>query len=128
MKTAAGAGVAVPQGRRALLYCDATNVGAVYSPPQQGGLSKRVADGSDVALTAAEAACRILELTGTLAANIKVIVPTSDGREYVVFNNTSGAFTLTVKTAAGTGVGVGQGKRAIVYGDAANVVRATADV
>jgi len=45
-----------------------------------------------------------------------------------VFNNTTGAFTVAVKTAAGTGVVVPPGQRAVVYCDGTNVLRATADV
>ena len=45
-----------------------------------------------------------------------------------VFCNNSGAFTTTFKTAAGSGVVVAQGKRAILLADGTNVVRITADV
>jgi hypothetical protein len=46
----------------------------------------------------------------------------------MIFNNTTGAYTVTVKTSAGTGIVVGQGKRAILLADGTNVVRITADV
>jgi hypothetical protein len=62
--------------------------------------------------------------TGTLTGNRDVIVPASV-QQYWVDNATSGAFTLTVKTAAGTGVEVVQGQQAILYCDGTNVVRAT---
>jgi hypothetical protein len=41
-----------------------------------------------------------------------------------VTNATTGAFTLTVKTAAGTGVAVTQGSASILYCDGTNVVAA----
>lgn len=88
-----------------------------------GRLSKSVAGSSDVTLTAAEARNEILELIGAITANINVIVPTV-AAEWTVFNNTSGAFTLTVKTSAGTGIALKQGKRAILYGDGTNIVSA----
>jgi len=89
--------------------------------------AKSVAGGTDVTLTATEAKVTILEFSGVLTANINVIVPTSVW-QWTVFNNTSGAFTLTIKTSGGTGIAIGQGKRAIVYCDGTNVVRATSDV
>lgn len=92
-----------------------------------GRLSKSVAGGSNVTLTAAEACNEILELTGALTANINVIVPTVVW-QWTVLNNTTGSFTLTVKTAAGTGVTVKQGRRAILYGDGTNVLGALSNV
>jgi len=44
-----------------------------------------------------------------------------------VFCNNSGAFTTTFKTAAGAGVVVAQGKRAMLVADGTNVVRVTPD-
>lgn len=85
-----------------------------------GRLSKSVAGSSDVTLTETEARNKILEFTGALTGNINVIVP-SKNRTYVVYNNTSGAFTLTVKTAAGTGVAVTQTNRVLLYCDATNI-------
>jgi hypothetical protein len=95
---------------------------------QWGRVSKSVAGAVDVVLTQNEYENRILELTGAITASINVIVPLSDGRDWVVFNNSTGAFTVTIKGATGTGIVVGTGKRAIVYTDGTNVVRATADV
>lgn len=97
------------------------------NPRRTGRLSKSVAGGANVTLTAAEARNEILELTGALTANINVIVPTV-ADQWVVYNNTTGAFTLTVKTAAGTGIAVQQGKRAILYGDETNVVSGVENV
>ena len=92
-----------------------------------GVLSKSVAGGVNVTLTAVEAGNGILVFTGALTASISVIVPTAPTRPWVVFNNTTGAFTLTVKTASGTGVLVPQGKREIVYCDGTNVASAFTD-
>lgn len=81
---------------------------------------------ADVTLTAAQARGRYLAITGALTADRSVIVPNNG--EWIVYNNTSGAFNLTIKTSAGTGVIVTQGMRATVYADGTNVVRITADV
>lgn len=86
-----------------------------------GVLSKSVAGGSNVSLTAVEAGYATLIFTGTLTANINVIVPPAAGR-WIVRNATSGAFSLTVKTSAGTGVLIPQGKSIEVYCDGTNVV------
>ena len=91
-----------------------------------GRLAKSVAGNQNVTLTSTEARNRTLHFTGALTGNINVIVPTKE-REWVIYNATSGAYTLTIKTAAGTGLAVGQGKRAILQADSTNVVRVTAD-
>lgn len=87
----------------------------------QTRLVKSVAGSSDVTLTTTEAGNIIQSYTGLLTGNINVIVPTTVAI-YFPFNNTTGAFTVTVKTAAGTGVQVTQGARTIVYCDGTNVV------
>lgn len=61
--------------------------------------------------------------TGVLTGNRTVIVPTTV-QQYWVSNSTTGAFDLTIKTAAGTGVVIGQTQRRILYCDGVNVVRA----
>ena len=90
-------------------------------------LVKSVAGGTDVTLTAREARSRIVELTGLLTASINLIVPAKI-KDWIIYNNTTGAFTLTVKPSAGAGIVVGQTKRASLYSDGTNVVRAAADV
>jgi hypothetical protein len=89
-----------------------------------GRLSKSVAGGVDVTLTAAEAANQLIELTGTLTANINVIVPAA-ARLFWVYNGTSGAYTVTIKTPSGTGVTVQQTGRAMLQCDATSVLYAT---
>lgn len=83
-------------------------------------LTKSVAGSSNVTLTASEAAYSIIYLTGALTGNINVIVPAAVN-EWVFFNNTSGAYTLTVKTASGSGVLVTQGARRILNSDGTDV-------
>lgn len=91
-----------------------------------GILSKSVAGDQNVTLTAAEAGNGILAFTGVLTGNISVIVPAT-AKSWIVSNQTSGNFTLTVKTAAGTGVAVEQGKNAELWCDGANVRPSTND-
>lgn len=82
-------------------------------------LSKSVAGGADVTLSATEAAAGIIILSGALTANINVIVPAT-ARRWNVVNNTTGSYTLTFKTASG-GVQVQQGKVAELFSDGASV-------
>lgn len=75
---------------------------------------------ADVTLSTAQGRNPVIEVIGTLPANRDLIVKSSVGK-YWIKNSTSGAFTVTVKTAAGTGVEVTQGKAALVYCDGTNV-------
>ncbi len=88
-------------------------------------LSKSVAGGTDVTLSAAEARCDALNFTGALTANINVIVPNGP-QQWTATNSTTGGFTLTVKTSAGSGVTVANGQTGILLADGTNVVLATA--
>lgn len=78
-------------------------------------------------LSTTEAAARIMEFTGALAGAADVTLPSADVGEWVVANLTSGGFAITLKTPSGTGTAVGAGKRAILYSDGTNIVRATTD-
>ena len=84
-------------------------------------LTKSVAGGSNVTLTAAENSYPAIDCTGALTANIALIVTTTP-KFFLIRNSTSGAYTLTVKTSAGTGVIVSQGTRALLFCDGTNVV------
>ncbi len=81
---------------------------------------------ADVTLNDAQSRCSYLTTTGALTANRNVIVP--NNWQGTVFCNNSGSFTTTFKTAAGSGVMIAQGKRAILLADGTNVVRITSDV
>lgn len=86
-------------------------------------LVKNVAGGVDVTLTTTEAGNKVLKFIGLLTGNINVIVPNVVSL-YIVDNETTGAFTLTVKTSAGTGIAVPQNNRNILYSDGTNVLQA----
>jgi hypothetical protein len=61
--------------------------------------------------------------TGVKTGNRVIIVPATV-QQYWVDNETTGSYTFTVKTSAGTGVVVADGERAILYSDGTNVLRA----
>jgi hypothetical protein len=82
-----------------------------------------VSGGGPFVLTGTQLNRIAYRFTGALIANREIIVPTTV-QQYWVTNATTGAFTLTVKTAAGTGVTVAQGASAILYSDGTNVVPA----
>lgn len=125
--TLSGTGIKIPQGERLSVVSDGTNMIIESTAGLLQRVSKSVAGGVNVTLNANEYSANILEFTGEITANIQVIVPLT-AKQWTVFNNTTGAFTVTVIGATGTGVVVGQTKRAILYADGTNIVRATADV
>jgi len=87
-----------------------------------GYLSKSVAGSANVTLTTnnadptAEASNKVIEFTGTLTGDITVFIPAVESN-YIFYNNTSGAFTLTVApTGHGSnGVVITQGSHTIMY-------------
>jgi hypothetical protein len=61
--------------------------------------------------------------TGVLTGNRVIIVPATV-QQYWVDNQTTGSYTFTVRTPAGTGVTISSGERAILYSDGTNVLDA----
>jgi hypothetical protein len=72
-----------------------------------GMLSLSVAGSGSVTLTRAQAINNVFKFTGVLTGNKTVVLPVSLGcaRRFTVWNATTGAFTLTVKTDTGGSVG-----------------------
>lgn len=62
--------------------------------------------------------------TGALTGNRRIVVPNTT-QQYWADNQTSGAFTLEVVTAAGAGITIPQGQSVITYCDATDVINAT---
>lgn len=94
-----------------------THNGSVYvkASPLKGDISAISTTGGTTTLTPAQAGALILEFTGTLTSNATINVPNVAGVSYKIFNNTTGAFTLTVQANGGSGFAVAQGKRAEGY-------------
>ncbi len=63
------------------------------------------------------------QFSGVLTANMQIVVPNTI-QQYWIRNTTTGSYTLTVKTASGTGVPVVQNGASILYCDGTNVVQA----
>lgn len=82
-----------------------------------------VAGSGDYTLSGAELNRISYRLTGILAGNRNIIVPATI-QQYWVNNATSGAFSVTVKTAVGLGIVVPQGQSVLLYCDATDVIAA----
>src|SRR5579859_6668420 len=84
--------------------------------------------GGTVTLTPAQAVKRSMSVAGALTSNLVVIVPTWL-QEWIVTNTTTGAFTVTVKTAAGSGVVIPQDSSPTrVRGDGTNITQLAENV
>jgi len=68
-----------------------------------------------------------IKVTGALTGNRNVIVPARN-KVYWVWNATTEAFTLTVKTSSGTGIAVTQGYIRALLCDGTNVVALSSEV
>ena len=74
--------------------------------------------------TISNARNQILKLSGTITGNITVTVPDSIEKSYIVYNATTGSFTVQFKTVSGTGptfAATDKGTK-LVYADGTNVV------
>lgn len=93
--------------------------GAGWQPEDAGSAAVTMTN-ANVTLTALQAARAIITITGTLTANLNLIFPAYK-MQWLVVNNCTGAFTITAKTAAGSGVSIAVGTSIIAYGDGANI-------
>ena len=85
--------------------------------------SINVAGSGNYVLSGSELNRIAYNFTGVLTGNRNIIVPQTV-QQYWVANNTTGPYTLTVKTSIAAGVTVVQGSRSILYSDGTNVVAA----
>ena len=85
--------------------------------------SINVAGTGNYTLTGSELNRIAYNFTGVLTGNRNIIVPATV-QQYWVTNATTGAYTFTVKTSAGTGVTLTSGQRAIYYCNGTDVVDA----
>ena len=74
--------------------------------------------------TTSESRCAILQCSGSPGAAAEVICPTAR-KIYIIKNGVSGGYAVTLKTSAGTGISVPNGKVMWLYCDGTNVVDAT---
>jgi hypothetical protein len=101
--------------------------GAGWKPLLNSYLDKSVAGAVDVTLTTLESVYSMIDTTGAITANINVIVPSVPG-SWTFNNSTTGLFSVTVKTAAGTGIVVPKGLSATLWSDGVNVYSSSGGV
>lgn len=82
---------------------------------------------ADITLTAnngaidqARNAVLVVTSTGNLSTTRNVIAPASASKVYIIKNSTSGGQSIQIKYSTGTGVTVGNGLTALVFGDGVN--------
>lgn len=102
------------------------NTNFQISDKQFGGKVTKTFSNADIAIVnedgvADEGKNSIFICTGTLSADVNLILPTA-GRHFLVVNNCTGAHTLTAKTVAGTGVVIAQGATMPLYCDGVNIL------
>lgn len=94
-----------------------------YGAGQNNELQTVAVTSTAQSLTTVEAAAEIIEFTGTLTANTVITVPAAVS-QWIVYNNTTGAYTLTVQPTGGTGVVVAQGAASFLFCNGTNVINA----
>ena len=70
---------------------------------------------------------KVIEFSGALTGNINVFTDAVEG-EYIIFNNTSGSYSLTYAPTGGTGVIIPQGSKSVVYTDGSVMYDVMADL
>lgn len=71
-----------------------------------GGATSLSLTNADVNLTLSQSQALRIILTGSLSANITIYFPAGVGGEWLVYNNTTGAYTVTFKTLTMGSVGI----------------------
>lgn len=85
------------------------------------GVTSVAVTGGTVALTDDQNRAAVLVFTGTLASN-QIVTVNAAVKNWHIRNATSGSYTLTVKTASGSGGTITQGRSARAYCDGTDVV------
>lgn len=92
--------------------------GSGWTPEYINGVQPITMTSSNVTLTASQYNRPIILITGTLTASLNLVFPSIPG-EWIVINNTTGSFTITCKTAAGSGVEVSGAQK--IVGEGVNI-------
>lgn len=97
---------------------------AGWVPDLTNGVAAVTMTSANVTLTPLQYGKPVIVISGLLTANLNLIFPNIAG-EWLVINNTTGAYTVTCKTVAGTGVVVNTAQ--ILVGDATNIYNGNLD-
>jgi hypothetical protein len=122
-------------GEKSGTWGDITNTNLNIVEQSQGYVNKSIAGGAqttallinDGSTASSDARNLIIELSGTITGNQIVTVPDGIEKSYIVYNNTSGAFTVEFKTASGTGSTFSTTDKGvkILWSNGTNIVDAT---
>lgn len=96
-------------------------VGTGWVPGYAYGATTVAMAAANTTLTPAQAAKSIIIITGVLTANVQLIFP-SWVRTWTIVNNATGNFSVTCKTAAGSGVVAPPQASSTVWGDGTNLL------
>ena len=104
------------------------NLGTLLEQAISGYVTQTIADVGDTTITIPNGATGVarnmaIECTGTLTAGRNLLVP-NNKKLYVIYNNTTGGYAVTVKVAGQTGVSVPNGKKMILVCDGTDIVNA----
>ena len=115
-----------------------TNTNLEIINQMQGYVNKSIAGGAattalliaDGSTSSSDARNLIIELSGTITGNQIVTVPDSIEKSYIVYNNTTGAFTVEFKTASGTGPTFSTTDKGvkILYSNGTNIIDVNANL
>lgn len=94
--------------------------GTGWKPFYFSGLQAIAITSTSMSLSNVQAAYPIIKFSGVLTGNTTVIVPNYIS-SWIIGNFTTGPYTLTVKTASGTGVPLTQSESTYVFGDGTNI-------
>lgn len=105
-----------------------TNLGTLLEQAITGYLSVAQGDVANLTLTTTNGASdqarnAVVRITGALTATRNVVIQTA-AKLYTIANDTTGGFSIVVKTSGGTGVSVPPGAMVNVYSDGTNAVQA----
>jgi len=121
-----GSSLTLPVGASTMVICDGTKfytfgLSNLTAPTAFDYTAISIPGAGNYTLSGAELNRIAYNFSGTLTGNRTVTVPTTI-QQYWITNATTGSYTLTVKTLAGTGIAVQQGSAQILYCDGTNVV------
>jgi hypothetical protein len=115
-----------------------TNTNLEIINQMQGYVNKSIAGGAqttalliaDGSTSSSDARNLIIELSGEITGNQIVTVPDSIEKSYIVYNNTTGAFTVEFKTAGGTGPTFSTTDKGvkILYSNGSNIIDVNANL
>ena len=118
-------------GEKAGLWGTVTNTNLDLIQEAVGGYISIAVTNADITTTIADGASSngrnaVIKLTGTLTAKRNITVPESVEKAWLVVDATdrsSSHYTLTFKTASGTGVTLAQGSTTLLFSDGTNIVK-----